>query len=152
MIDYDVMRKFQDIKKRKEDLMNEIKSLNNAQRILEKGKPIEGMVLQAHSKYKVILEEMDRLKDTDGAKYVSDIKSRNLYLVIRDHEVQQIVFKTPQRIERLRETSEILGVHEDFIFIITGEKFRKDLEKVDNLNAKLAFRMEEILNEQGITH
>lgn len=152
MINYSVMKQIQDIKEHKEDLANEIKSLNNAQRILEKGKPIEGMILQAHDKYKVILEEMDKLKNTDGAKYITDIQKRNLYLVIQSHEVQKVVFKTPQRIERLRETSSILGINEEFIFIITGEKFGEDLEKVNNLNAKLAFRMEEILDEQGITH
>lgn len=92
------------------------------------------------------------LKIPMGAKYISDIQSRNLYLIIQSHEVQNVVFKTPQRIERLRETSKILGTNEEFIFIISSEKFGKDLENFDNLNAKLAFRMEEILDEQGIKH
>ena len=152
MINNEAMKQIQEFEKRKKDLFEEIESLNNAKRIWVKGHPIEGMILQAHSRHKIILEQMDELKNTDGAKYISDIQSRNLYLIIQSHEVQNVVFKTPQRIERLRETSRILGTNEEFIFIISSEKFGKDLENFDNLNAKLAFRMEEILDEQGIKH
>lgn len=152
MINYDVMRKIQGIKKRKEDLANEIESLNNAQRILEKGKPIEGMILQAHSKYKVILEEMDRLKNTDGAKYVSDIQSRNLYLVIQSHEVQKVVFKTPQRIERLRETSNILETNEEYLFIMSGVEFGKGLDELNRLNHILSVRIGGRLDDEGIAY
>ena len=152
MINYDVMKKIQGIKKRKEDLANEIESLNNAQRILEKGKPVEGMILQAHSKYKVILEEMDRLKNTDGAKYVSDIQSRNLYLVIQSHEVQKVVFKTPQRAERLRETSRILETNEEYLFIMSGVEFGKGLDELNRLNHILSVRIGGRLDEQGVAY
>jgi len=146
------MKQIQDIKEHKEDLANEINSLSNAQRILEKGKPIEGMVLQAHDKYKVILEEMDRLKNTDGAKYVSDIQSRNLYLVIQSHEVQKVVFKTPQRAERLRETSRILETNEEYLFIMSGVEFGKGLDELNRLNHILSVRIGGRLDEQGVAY
>lgn len=66
MINHEAMKQIQEFETRKKDLFEEIESLNNAKRIWVKGHPIEGMILQAHDKYKVILEEMDELKNTDG--------------------------------------------------------------------------------------